>query len=112
MQSNQQSVISQQHLKQLITTICYINIVFNMTTTTSRIIIAQSQEPSGILGIPSKCTKFFVNRKYALEHSIGRTHSGQMHVELHQLYDAVEGKVRKNIVFLHGDFFTGDVSSL
>ncbi|KAL7901826.1 Alpha/beta hydrolase family domain-containing protein [Trichoderma sp. SZMC 28014] len=79
-----------------------------MTTTTSRIIIAQSQEPSGILGIPSKCTKFFVNRKYALEHSIGRTHSGQMHVELHQLYDAVEGKVRKNIVFLHGDFFTGD----
>ncbi|KAM0455322.1 hypothetical protein ACHAO4_004204 [Trichoderma viride] len=77
-----------------------------MVPTTSRI-IAQGRTPSGLLGVPSTLTTFFVNRQYASEHSIGGTYSGQMYVELYQPVDPVATDVQRNIVLLHGDFFTG-----
>lgn len=80
-----------------------------MVPTTSRI-IAQGRTPSGLLGVPSTLTTFFVNRQYASEHSIGGTYSGQMYVELYQPVDPVATDVQRNIVLLHGDFFTGQVS--
>ncbi|KAM0485151.1 hypothetical protein ACHAPX_001129 [Trichoderma viride] len=70
-------------------------------------IVAQSRGPSHLSGVNSRRTTFFVNREHASKHSVGGTYSGQMHVELHQPVQAVPLDVQKNIVLLHGDFFTG-----
>lgn len=75
-------------------------------------IVAQSRGPSHLSGVNSRRTTFFVNREHASKHSVGGTYSGQMHVELHQPVQAVPLDVQKNIVLLHGDFFTGQVSLL
>ncbi|EHK39815.1 hypothetical protein TRIATDRAFT_177248, partial [Trichoderma atroviride IMI 206040] len=56
--------------------------------------------------VPARCTTFFVNRQYATEHSIGGTYSGQMYVELYEPVHAVPLHMQRNIVLLHGDFFT------
>lgn len=75
-------------------------------------IVAQSQSPSRLLGVASTHTTFFVNRKHASEHSLGGTYSGQMYVDFYEPLYAFAPNLQRNIVFLHGDFFTGQVSLL
>ncbi|PON28427.1 hypothetical protein TGAM01_v202921 [Trichoderma gamsii] len=70
-------------------------------------IVAQSQSPSRLLGVASTHTTFFVNRKHASEHSVGGTYSGQMHVDFYEPLYAFAPNLQRNMVFLHGDFFTG-----
>jgi hypothetical protein len=74
-----------------------------------RQIIAQSDHDSNLSGVPSRRTTFYCNREYALKHSIAGTESGRMYVELHRPLHNIDPVNQKNIVFVHGDYFTGQV---
>lgn len=79
-------------------------------TTPSEPIIAQSENITQLSGIPCIYTEFKCNCEYAAANSIGGTQSGHMFVGAFR--PVKKPNIEKNIVLLHGDYFTSQVSLL